>query len=113
MPEPFQSHRNPFLDQYVVKFLDLQDVYHENNFRKVRVKGIRNLILELGKDITFVGEEYPIQIGGEHFRIGLLFFHRALHCLAAIGLKFGKSMPKFFKDGFLLGMSGKANKKAG
>ena len=85
----------PFLDQYVVEFLDLPDAFHENDFRKALVKGMRDFILELGKDFTFVGEEYPIQVGGEDYRIDLLFFHRSLHCLVAMELKVGKFKPEY------------------
>ena len=95
LPEPLQSQQNPFLDQYVVEFLDLPDAFHENDFRKALVKGMRDFILELGKDFTFVGEEYPIQVGGEDYRIDLLFFHRTLHCLVAMELKVGKFKPEY------------------
>ena len=95
LPEPLQSQQNPFLDQYVVEFLDLPDAFHENDFRKALVKGMRDFILELGKDFTFVGEEYPIQVGGEDYRIDLLFFHRSLHCLVAMELKVGKFKPEY------------------
>ena len=79
----------------VVEFLDLPDVFHENDFRKALVKGMRDFILELGKDFTFVGEEYPIQVGGEDYRIDLLFFHRSLHCLVAMELKVEKFKPEY------------------
>ncbi len=95
LPEPLQSQQNPFLDQYVVEFLDLPDVFHENDFRKALVRGMRDFILELGKDFTFIGEEYPIQVGGEDYRIDLLFFHRSLRCLVAIELKVGKFKPEY------------------
>lgn len=95
LPEPLQSQQNPFLDQYVVEFLDLPDTFHENDFRKALVKGMRDFILELGRDFTFVGEEYPIQIGDEDYRIDLLFFHRSLRCLVAIELKVGKFKPEY------------------
>lgn len=95
LPEPLKSQQNPFLDQYVVEFLDLPDVFHENDFRKALVKGMRDFILELGKDFTFVGEEYPIQVGGEDYRIDLLFFHRSLRCLVAMELKVGKFKPEY------------------
>ena len=95
LPEPLQSQQNPFLDQYVVEFLDLPDTFHENDFRKALIKGMRDFILELGKDFTFVGEEYPIQVGGEDYRIDLLFFHRSLRCLVAIELKIGKFKPEY------------------
>ena len=89
------SQQNPFLDQYVIEFLDLPDTFHENDFRKALVKEMRDFILELGKDFTFVGEEYPIQVGGEDFRIDLLFFHRSLKCLVAMELKIGKFKPEY------------------
>lgn len=95
LPEPLQSQQNPFLDQYVVEFLDLPDTFLENDFRRALVNGMRDFILELGRDFTFVGEEYPIQVGGEDYRIDLLFFHRSLHCLVAIELKVGKFKPEY------------------
>lgn len=95
LPEPLQSRQNPFLDSYVVEFLDLPDTFHESDFRKALVKGMRDFILELGKDFSFIGEEYPIQVGGEDYRIDLLFFHRSLHCLVAMELKVGKFKPEF------------------
>ena len=95
LPEPLSSQQNPFLDSYVVEFLDLPDAFHENEFRKALVKGMRDFILELGKDFTFVGEEYPIQVGGEDYRIDLLFFHRSLRCLVAIELKVGRFKPEY------------------
>jgi len=62
LPEPHHSRQNPFLDSYVVEFLDLPDTFHEDDFRKALIKGMRDFILELGKDFIFVGEEYPIQV---------------------------------------------------
>ncbi len=95
LPETVHSQQNPFLDSYIVEFLDLPESFHENDFRRVLVKGMREFILELGKDFTFVGEEYPIQVGGEDYRIDLLFFHRKLRCLVAMELKIGKFKPEY------------------
>ena len=112
LPEPLQSRQNPFLDSYVVEFLDLPDTFHENDFRNALVKGMRDFILELGKDFTFVGEEYPIQVGGEDYRIDLLFFHRNLHCLVAIELKVGKFKPEYVSkmDFYLEGLDRQVRK---
>lgn len=49
----------------------------------------------LGKDFTFIDEEYKVQIGGEDFVIDLLFFHRGLQCLVAFELKIGKFKPEY------------------
>lgn len=56
---------------------------------------MKYFILELGKDFTFVGEEYPIQVANEDYRIDLLFYHRALRCLVAIELKTGRFKPEY------------------
>ncbi len=78
-----------------MEFLDLPDTFHENDFRRALVREMREFILELGKDFTFIGEEYPIQIGEEDYRIDLLFFHRSLQCLVAMELKTGKFKPEY------------------
>lgn len=112
LPEPIQSSRNPFLDSYVVEFLDLPESFHENDFRKALVNGMRDFILELGKDFSFIGEEFPIQVGGEDYRIDLLFFHRVLRCLVAIELKVGKFKPKYVSkmDFYLEGLDRQVRK---
>ena len=112
LPEPIQSSRNPFLDSYVVEFLDLPESFHENDFRKALVNGMRDFILELGKDFSFIGEEFPIQVGGEDYRIDLLFFHRVLRCLVAIELKVGKFKPEYVSkmDFYLEGLDRQVRK---
>lgn len=113
LPEVLQSHQNPFLDQYVVEFLDLPDTFHENDFCKALIKGMRDFILELGKDFTFVGEEYPIQVGSEDYRIDLLFFHRTLRCLVVMELKVGKFRPQYVSkmDFYLEGLDRQVKKR--
>ena len=51
--------------------------------------------MELGKDFTFIDEEYKVQVGGEDYAIDLLFFHRGLQCLVAFELKIGKFKPEY------------------
>ena len=50
--------------------------------------------MEFGKDFTFIGEEYRVQVDGQDFYIDLLFYNRALSCLVAIELKIGKFKPE-------------------
>jgi len=47
-------------------------------------------ILEVGKDFTFIGDEYRVQIGNHDLFIDLLFFNRELSCLVAFELKLGE-----------------------
>ena len=79
MPEPMKGLKeNPFLDSYIIEFLDLPQKFKEADLRKGLIQNMKQFILEVGKDFTFIGEEYPVQVGGEDFRIDLLFFHRGL-----------------------------------
>ena len=82
------------LDTYVLEFLDLPEQYTENNLKKAIRGNLKSFILEFGKDFTFIGEEYRVQVGGQDFYIDLLFYNRALSCLVAIELKIGKFKPE-------------------
>lgn len=64
---------NPFLDSYVMEFLDLPNEYHENDLRKALISNMRDFILELGKDFTHIDQEYKMQVGGDDCRIDLCF----------------------------------------
>lgn len=86
--------RKSILDSYVLEFLDLPEQYSENNLKKAIIENLKKFILEFGKDFTFVGEEYRVQVGGQDFYIDLLFYNRALSCLVPIELKIGKFKPE-------------------
>lgn len=96
LPEGIKKvNTNPFLDSYVIEFLDLPNPYKESDFRKALILKMRDFILELGKDFTFIDEEYKVQVGGEDYSIDLLFFHRGLQCLVAFELKIGRFKPEY------------------
>ena len=79
LPEPIKGLKeNPFLDSYVIEFLDLPKNFKESDLRKGLIQNMKDFILEVGKDFTFIDEEYRVQVGGEDFRIDLLFFHSCL-----------------------------------
>lgn len=81
-------------DNYVLEFLSLPENHKEKDLRKSIVANIKDFILEFGKDFTFVGEEYRVQVGNTDFFIDLLFYNRELSCLVAIELKTGKFKPE-------------------
>ncbi len=81
-------------DSYVLEFLDVSENYKEKDLRKSIITNLKQFILEFGKDFTFVGEEYRVQVGNTDFFIDLLFYNRALSCLVAIELKVGKFKPE-------------------
>lgn len=96
LPEPIKGLKeNPFFDSYIIEFLDLPKNFKESDLRKGLIQNMKEFILEVGKDFTFIDEEYRVQVGGEDFRIDLLFFHRGLQCLVAFELKIGKFKPEY------------------
>lgn len=74
-------------DRLILDFLNLSPDFIEPELHDGILKHMRDFILELGKDYVFIGSEYPVKVGGSTKRIDLLFYNRALHCLAAIELK--------------------------
>ena len=95
-PEPIKGLKdNPFLDSYVIEFLDLPSDFKEADLRKGLIRNMKDFILEVGKDFTFIDEEYRVQVGGSDYKIDLLFYHRGLQCLVAIELKIGEFKPEY------------------
>lgn len=84
-----------FRDKYIFEFLDLPEPHSENDLQKGLVKNLKQFILEIGRDFTFIGEEYRLQVGKQDFYIDLLFFHRELQCLVAFELKVSGFQPEF------------------
>ena len=78
------------LDMYSLEFLNLPNEFSENDLKKSIINNLKNFILEVGKDFTFIGDEYRIQVGKHDFYIDLLFYNRELSCLVAFELKLGE-----------------------
>lgn len=83
------------LDTYSLEFLDLPNNYSEKDLKKAIVSNMKDFILEIGKDFTYVGEEYRVQVGNQDFYIDLLFYNRALSCLVAFELKIDDFKPEY------------------
>ena len=90
-----KDNANPFLDTYVLEFLSLPSGYTENDLQNALIENMKNFLLEIGRDFTFIGKEIKVQVGGSDFFLDLLFFHRGLQCLVAFELKRGKFMPEY------------------
>ena len=93
--ESKQATGNIFLDNYVLDFLDVPDAVSEHDLQKSIIRNLKNFILEIGKDFTFIGEEYRVQVGNHDYYIDLLFYHRGLSCLVAFELKIGEFKPEY------------------
>lgn len=95
LPVIAQDIHKHLRDEYVLEFLDLSETFSEKELRKAILDNLRDFFLEFGKNLSFVGEEYPLVIDNEEFRVDLLFFHRELKCLIPIELKIGEFKPEY------------------
>jgi predicted nuclease of restriction endonuclease-like (RecB) superfamily len=82
-------------DPYNFDFLTLSAQAHEKDLETALVEHIRKFLLELGVGFSFVGSQYPLDVGGEDFRIDLLFYHLKLRCFVVIDLKMGPFKPEY------------------
>lgn len=85
-----KSPNTRILDTYSLEFLDLPEEFSENDLRNSIINNLKNFILEIGKNFTFIGDEYKISVGNHDFFIDLLFYNRELSCLVAFELKLGE-----------------------
>jgi predicted nuclease of restriction endonuclease-like (RecB) superfamily len=84
-----------FLDTYVLDFLNLPQGHNEGDFQQSIVSNLKHFILETGRDFSFMGQNYRIQVGDKDFYIDLLFYHRALQSLVAFELKITEFKPEY------------------
>ena len=83
------------LDTYSLEFLDLPNNYKEKDLRDSIMDNMKDFILEIGKDFSFVGKEYRIQVADRDFFIDLLFYNRTHSCLVAFELKMEEFQPEY------------------
>lgn len=83
-----------FKDAYAIDFLDLPERHSEADLHGGLLRQLRAFLGELGGDFSFVGSQFPLQVGNRDFALDLLFFHRGLNCLVAIELKVGRFEPE-------------------
>ena len=84
-----------FKDVYMIEFLGLPEDHSESDLHQGLLAKLKTFLIELGRDFTFVGSEFPVQVGARDFALDLLFFHRGLNCLVAIELKVGRFEPEY------------------
>jgi len=80
---------------YNFQFLELEEAAQERDFEKALVDHIRAFLLELGVGFAFLGSQYSLEIGGQEYKIDLLFYHVKLHCYVVIDLKMVEFAPEF------------------
>lgn len=82
-------------DPYVFDFLTLSEDYQERELENALMENMTKFLLELGAGFAFVGKQYKLNIGGDEFRIDLLFYHIKLKCYVVVELKTVDFKPEF------------------
>ena len=96
LPAPQSDLANQLIkDPYNFDFLTLTDKYNERELEDALIDHLTKFLLELGAGFSFIGRQYPLEIGGDEFSIDLLFYHVKLHCYVVVELKTVKFKPEF------------------
>jgi len=82
-------------DPYSFDFLTLTEEAHERDLERGLLAHLRQFLVELGVGFAFVGSQVPLEVGGEDFKIDLLFYHLKLRCFVVIDLKMGAFKPEY------------------
>jgi predicted nuclease of restriction endonuclease-like (RecB) superfamily len=82
-------------DHYNFGFLEMADQHSEYELEQALTRNIKDFLLEMGPDFSFMGSQYKIYVDGREFKIDLLLFHRKLQSLIAIELKIGEFEPEY------------------
>ena len=81
-------------DPYNFDFLMLHQDAAERDLEMGLLDHIRRFLIELGAGFAFVGQQVPIDVGGDDYSIDLLFYHLKLRCFVVIDLKPSPSGPR-------------------
>lgn len=98
---------NMFKDEYLLEYINVEDITAKEEDVDERViehhivENIKSFIMTLGRDFTFVGNQYHLEVYTQEEFPDLLFFNRELNCLVVIELKYGK-----FKTSYLGQLNG-------
>lgn len=90
-----------FKDEYLLDYINVEDIdaqeedVDERLVEQRIIHNIKRFIMTLGRDFTFVGNQYHLEVYGEEMWSDLLFFNRELNALVAIELKVGKFKPSY------------------
>ena len=86
---------NIIKDPYIFDFITLKENYKERELESAMIEKIKNVLIELGKGFSFVGNQYKISTDNNDYYIDLLFYHLDLRCYIVIELKTTEFKPEY------------------
>lgn len=94
-PKDSDLVNNTIKDPYIFDFITLKEEFKEKGLEEALIIKIRNVLLELGKGFSFVGNQYKISVDNQDYYIDLLFYHLELRCYVVVELKASKFKPEY------------------
>ena len=82
-----------FKDPYLFDFLGTADPRQEHEVEASLIAHVERFLLELGSGFAFVGRQLPLEVGGDDFKLDLLFYHFKLRRFVVVELKAVKFDP--------------------
>ena len=79
--------RDIMKDPYIFELSNLKQNACEVDIENAMVERIKNVLVELGKGFSFVGNQYKISTDNNDYYIDLLFYHLELRCYVVVELK--------------------------
>lgn len=88
---PAQPHEI-IKDPTILEFLGLkpQATYYESDMEQAIITHLQDFLLELGNGFSFVARQKRIILGGDEFKIDLVFYNRLLQCFVLFDIKIDK-----------------------
>lgn len=86
-----------FRDVYLLDFLNIQPIDEEDErvLENEIVLNIKKFIMSLGREFTYMGNQYRLIVDDKEYFVDLLFYHRGLQALVAFELKTGAFKPEY------------------
>ena len=86
---------NTIKDPYIFDFITLKHNYKEKELEQAMLERIKDVLIELGKGFSFLGNQYKISTLENDYYLDLLFYHLELRCYIVIELKTTEFKPEY------------------
>ena len=87
--------RDVIKDPFVFELEGIKENVIEKDIENAMMERIKNVLLELGKGFSFVGNQYKVSTGSQDYYIDMLFYHLDLRCYIVVELKNAEFKPEY------------------
>lgn len=87
--------RDVIKDPFVFELEGIKENVIERDIENAMMERIKNVLLELGKGFSFVGNQYKISTESQDYYIDMLFYHLDLRCYIVVELKNVEFKPEY------------------